>query len=190
MKNIRFLHCSGRVSNDFQTYSHDTVSSVYTAATAFYLWPPSCSLALSQANAPPPQKKQHVHTHSDPSHPSQALDRRFSLRGWPKRHCCFHSLPRDSASNYVNSNEDFETTFSFFFSVFFTTCSLVFFSWLHPLLLWMPKEITSIFYLSKKDKLCKSPNWAWQDSLKAEWPLSLTDNIIPLFSPAWLWLAK
>lgn len=68
---------------------------------------------------PPPKKKQHVHTHSDPSHPSQALDRRFSLRGWPKRHCCFHSLPRDSASNYVNSNEDFETTSFFFLFCFF-----------------------------------------------------------------------
>lgn len=93
-------------------------------------WPPGRSLTLSWAN--PPFKKAtctHTPTHCPPPNypkPSVLLEnyRRFSLRGWPERHCCFHSLPWDPASKHLSSNEDFETT-----AVFFLELLSV---WLHP----------------------------------------------------------
>lgn len=71
----RFLHCSGRVSNDFQTYSH-TVS-VSRLQLQDSVWPPSPSLNLSQANPPHPQKG-NIHTNTNTqtlslAHPTQAL---------------------------------------------------------------------------------------------------------------------
>lgn len=107
-ENSRFLHCSGQVSNDLVSYSHNTVS-----ASVLLLWPLSCSLTLSFF------EKKHGHKQPDHSLPSMVCSRHSRLRCWPKTRCYFHSLPRGSAWNYINSNEDFGKTSFFSLHVWF-----------------------------------------------------------------------
>lgn len=90
-------------------------------STSLRLTPPT----LKKATYTQTQTHKHCPLPTQPK-PSVFLKNymRFSLRGCPKRHCCFHSLPRHSASKHLNSNEDFEMMAAVFSSTFGLDLSL------------------------------------------------------------------
>lgn len=144
-ENIRFLHCSGQVSNDLESYSHNTLcirSSTFASELlthSLLLW-----------------KKTRTQT-AWPLPSIQGLLQAFETKMLTKNTLLL-SLPQGSAWNYINSNEDFGKTSFFLVSTFGL---LLFFNDSSHCCPNCQRESHLFFSPFEEEKLCKSPNWAW-----------------------------